>query len=156
MELNEFILPPDVFMREFKRLNPELWHEWELKWAKQKVDNNARTKEWNINNKAKRREYRTKYNKQPIVKEKHSIRKHARRALELNCTGSHTIQEWRNKKAQYNNRCAYCGHKVKLTKDHVIPLTKGGTNNISNIVPACMDCNRQKNVNHKDLQLVLG
>lgn len=37
MELNPYILPPELFMDRFKQLNPELWHEWELKWVKQDI-----------------------------------------------------------------------------------------------------------------------
>jgi 5-methylcytosine-specific restriction endonuclease McrA len=156
MELNEFILHPKVFMERFKQLNPVLWHEWELKWERERVTNNKRAKQWNTDNKPKRRKWQRKYNKLPIVKEKKSIRKHARRALESNCIGSHTIQEWVDKKAQYDNRCAYCGKRKSLTKDHIIPLSKGGSNYIQNIVPCCMDCNRHKLANHKDVQLGLG
>jgi len=38
--------------------------------------------------------------------------------------------------------CYYCGKKVKpeeLTMDHKIPLSRGGTSDRSNIVPACKD-----------------
>jgi len=59
----------------------------------------------------------------------------------------HTQEQWEEKKKQYNYRCFYCGGKVeRLTRDHVIPLTKGGTDRIENIVPACWPCNRAKGV----------
>ena len=62
-------------------------------------------------------------------------------------TGSHTFGEWENLKAQYNWTCPCCGGKepdIKLTLDHVIPLSKGGSNNIENIQPLCKSCNCKK------------
>lgn len=41
-------------------------------------------------------------------------------------------------------RCAYCGQKRKLktmTVDHIIPLSKGGTDEESNLRCACKMCN---------------
>ena len=40
--------------------------------------------------------------------------------------------------------CAYCGESKPLTRDHKIPITRGGTDDITNIVPACMRCNSRK------------
>ncbi len=56
----------------------------------------------------------------------------------------HTLKEWDEKLIEYNHRCAYCGKDGKMTQDHVIPITSGGSDLISNIVPACMGCNRAK------------
>ena len=57
----------------------------------------------------------------------------------------HTDNQWQNRLAQYKNRCAYCGCKLaQPTKDHIIPIASGGTDNINNIVPACGMCNRRK------------
>ena len=44
----------------------------------------------------------------------------------------------------YNNKCAYCGITGPLEADHVIPLSRGGTNWPSNIRPACRSCNSSK------------
>ena len=56
------------------------------------------------------------------------------------------IKLWEDIKAFYHYRCAYC-NKVSehLTKDHILPISKGGADTIGNIVPACADCNRRKN-----------
>ncbi len=40
--------------------------------------------------------------------------------------------------------CQYCGSKRHLTVDHVIPRSKGGKTNWSNLVTACHRCNVQK------------
>jgi hypothetical protein len=68
--------------------------------------------------------------------------------------GSHLITK-RNAKHQFrqhifqawNNKCAYC-LTVADTLDHVRPRHKGGATVVSNLVPACQDCNRRKGSEH--------
>jgi len=67
--------------------------------------------------------------------------KSRRYAREKNAEGSHSLQEWNELKEKFNQKCAICGEFKKLTKDHVIPLSKGGTDYISNIQPLCKNCN---------------
>lgn len=46
-----------------------------------------------------------------------------------------------------NFSCFYCGASGKdtrITVDHVIPMSRGGTNEESNLVAACADCNAGK------------
>jgi 5-methylcytosine-specific restriction endonuclease McrA len=46
---------------------------------------------------------------------------------------------------EFNSRCCYCGTKSDaLTIDHVVPVSKGGTNAIRNLAPACGRCNGRK------------
>ncbi len=43
--------------------------------------------------------------------------------------------------------CYYCGLWFPMnlmTIDHVVPMSKGGTNNLNNLVLACYGCNRAK------------
>ncbi|KKL71154.1 hypothetical protein LCGC14_2097730, partial [marine sediment metagenome] len=58
--------------------------------------------------------------------------------------GSFTLAEWEVKQVMFDFRCAYCGQEAKLTRDHIIPLSEGGTHDYSNIVPACQSCNSRK------------
>ena len=40
--------------------------------------------------------------------------------------------------------CVYCGSKKHLTLDHVLPKSRGGSNEWTNLVTCCSKCNRQK------------
>lgn len=47
--------------------------------------------------------------------------------------------------AKHDGRCAICGAKPpKLTLDHILPRSKGGTQEEENLQPACARCNRLK------------
>lgn len=66
-----------------------------------------------------------------------------RRAASL---GQHfTAAEWLALVETYGSRCAYCGLLCeRLEADHRVPLCRGGSNLIENILPACKGCNRRK------------
>lgn len=76
--------------------------------------------------------------------EKMAHLKARRYARERGAKGSHTLEEWESLCDKYDNKCAACGSGEKLTKDHVIPLSKGGSDYIQNIQPLCRSCNSKK------------
>ncbi len=48
-------------------------------------------------------------------------------------------------------RCQYCGRHMtefrpreSLTRDHLVPLSRGGTNDWTNVITACSPCNTRK------------
>lgn len=45
---------------------------------------------------------------------------------------------------QFKMKCAYCGCSCSPTLDHFIPIAKGGTHALGNLIPACHDCNSRK------------
>jgi len=53
--------------------------------------------------------------------------------------------------ARDNYRCQFCGrsprelrHRECLTRDHLVPLSRGGTNAWTNVLTACSTCNTRK------------
>jgi len=62
----------------------------------------------------------------------------------LNNGNTLTNDEWQENLKYFDYSCAYCGSDKSITKDHVIPLTKGGTTSKCNVIPACNSCNTSK------------
>ena len=113
-------------------------------------------KEYYKDNKDKRLEYSKIYNKTENGKDVKRRAKIKRRANGRDIINTLTQQEWLNLLEEYNYRCAYCGVEFEVenmpTRDHVIPISKGGDNTKDNIVPACRSCNCRK-FTHVNLKL---
>jgi 5-methylcytosine-specific restriction endonuclease McrA len=76
-----------------------------------------------------------------------SHKSRVRRMKERSVTGAHTAEEWEALVVLCGNKCVKCGvsgNVVKLTQDHIIPISKGGTNNVTNLQPLCQSCNSKK------------
>ena len=106
-------------------------------------------KEWKKNNPEKRR----------VIDRRGKAKRRARGKSLINTL---TAEEWISILKKYKFRCAYCGKEFTLfdreTRDHVIPMSKGGHNTKDNIVPACRSCNSKKHnaVNHRWYSLNTG
>jgi 5-methylcytosine-specific restriction endonuclease McrA len=129
------------------------------RWHKANLDHhNALNREWDKRNPDKRREitrrHYYKYHTREIARvidwrkrnpDKFAIYCKNNRAMRRGAEGRHTLREWQELCERYDNKCAACGKPAKLTVDHIVPLTKGGTNYIENIQPLCQSCNSSKN-----------
>lgn len=73
-----------------------------------------------------------------------------RRARKAGNSGSHTVKEWQALCEAAGHRCLCCGSARKLTRDHVIPIDSGGSDNIENIQPLCKSCNSSKGTKSTD------
>ena len=96
-------------------------------------------------NRIKKHEWRLKYltnsNFRQINREKARRRK-------AQMYGNHVVHvtspQVRQRFAEFNQLCAYCGCTGDLHQDHFLPISKGGTHVLSNIIPACQTCNFSK------------
>ena len=79
-----------------------------------------------------------------------SYNRKRRRILRL-VQGRHSLKEWLELRASTKGICPCCKKKVGLSKlslDHIIPISKGGTDYIWNIQPLCLSCNSSKGAWH--------
>jgi 5-methylcytosine-specific restriction endonuclease McrA len=90
------------------------------------------------------REYRRTH------KEQYRVHCTVRRTRKTKAGGAYTSAQWIALCDKYYNKCLCCNKKRKLTADHVIPVSKGGTSDISNIQPLCGPCNSSKGAKTTD------
>ena len=98
----------------------------------------ARSEQWGKNNAEKVRQFKANNGRK-------------RRAAKHASPGNFTAEE---SCESYGNRCLCCGVTgVVLEADHVVPLTRGGSDDIGNIQPLCGVCNRSKFVKTVDYRV---
>jgi HNH endonuclease len=73
-----------------------------------------------------------------------------RRAWKLEAPGEGISgRSWHRLLIRHDGRCAYCKQPPpdgeRLTMEHVVPLSRGGSHSEGNILPACGTCNTTKN-----------
>lgn len=101
---------------------------------------------------------RVEYNRQWRSKnrDRASIIQYNRVCRIRGATGTITNQEWKELKLSYGNRCINpdcLNPHTRLTKDHIVPITKGGANRIDNIQPLCASCNSKKHTETIDYRV---
>lgn len=129
-------------VRECRRRRPDVIVEWR-KRNRERL--NRKHREWLASSpvakesvRAKNRAWREKN------RDRLAANKHRRRARLLDgVSPGVTSEEWAAIVGRFGGKCAYCGQPGK-TRDHVIPLSKGGRDEPSNVVPACRKCNSAK------------
>ncbi len=89
--------------------------------------------QWQTDNPEKVREYSNK-----------------KRVQKAQSGGSHTIEQWQQVMAEASFRCMSCNCIDHLTRDHITPLSFGGSDHISNIQPLCRACNSRKHTASTD------
>jgi 5-methylcytosine-specific restriction endonuclease McrA len=62
------------------------------------------------------------------------------------------LSEWKELLDKHGGRCVRCGSQDHIQVDHIIPLSKGGTNTLDNIQPLCRRCNSGKKNRTRDFR----
>lgn len=132
--------------REKRRKNPESMH----KSNKRRYDANpegmrARSRAFRLAHPEQTKAAQHTYRK--AHPEKHRADEKRRRATHANApVNDLTHAQWLEIQAAQDHRCYYCGKRCrgKLTQDHILPLSKGGSHTLHNVIGACRSCNSRK------------
>lgn len=128
--------------REWAIRNPEKMQASRDSWVANNPDKNREAKRaWIKNNPERMKELVSKWCAENP--EKVAAWSHNRRVKLVN--SPFPIEAWKKLLVLFDGHCPYCktsGHK--LTIDHLVPVSQGGTNDIWNLVPCCLSCNSSK------------
>lgn len=58
--------------------------------------------------------------------------------------GTHSTVEWMAVRSYYGDKCLACHRRGKITKDHVLRVSMGGSDRADNLQPLCKSCNCSK------------
>lgn len=160
--------------RQWEIVNREKRREQERLYdAANRETVNAKMREWRKNNSDKDKAHCAKWRAENIeyVREKSRIQSteyrknnhdkviastHRYRKRVKENGGEFTGAQWSAIKELFGHRCLACDKRepdIKLSPDHVIPISKGGKNCVSNIQPLCRKCNRIKSDKITDYRL---
>lgn len=129
-----------AYMAKYRKEHREEIVEYLREW---KLDNPDYDKEWRAVNKKKKCKNQRKYRQRHP--EKIRVFNAVYASKRTKAGGYFTEQQWLKLCAKYDHRCLRCNRRRKLTPDHIVPVSKGGTSNIGNIQPLCQPCNSSKN-----------
>lgn len=147
---NRCVACQEISVAKWRAANPDTWRESNRKSKQQnQAKYNAEQRADYAKNPQKYKAAWKRYyeNKREWHIARASVGEHKRRALLKGCGGSHTAAEARAILEAQGHRCANCDadlRKVKKHLDHVMPLTRGGSNDKSNLAWLCEPCNRRK------------
>lgn len=97
---------------------------------------------WRAENRNKARAATADWQRRNPDRVRYYVRK--RRAIKNGADGHCTPEQIESLKKKTKGICWACGHKRRLTIDHIVPLSKGGSNSINNIQFLCKPCNSAK------------
>jgi len=139
------------YHKQYYKDNLEEIKAYKKQWAKDHPESEKlkeRRIQWREEHREDRREYSRKYYKTEKGKATAQRSYSKRRSVIKEFINTLTAEEWEDILETHNYVCTYCGTEFNCellpTKDHIIPISKGGDNVKENIIPACRSCNSKK------------
>jgi HNH endonuclease len=139
------------FHRRWRAANPKKVRAQASKWYtehKEKALEKARN--WHAANPEKVAASSKKWRLANL--EVYRVHVRARRARQRGALGSHTAAEVSDLLIRQKWRCANAACRISLKErrslDHIMPLRRGGSNDITNLQWLCPRCNSRKNAKH--------
>ena len=133
-------------VKEYAFNHPEVNKKATSKWReKNRGYERQRSKMNHIVRKQLVKEYNQVYRQTERGRIFHQLSELKRRAIRTDGNADFDYQQWIEMRT--DNKCLACGKsepEIKLTIDHIIPLSKGGKHIKENIQPLCFSCNVRK------------
>jgi len=144
--------------KRYYHKNPERMKERRREWYQDNIErerakakdrywadpeaSREKNKKWKSENSEKVKAYQREYVRSNLDAFR-CYNQNRRARLEGN-GGSHTAEQWQLLCESFGNVCLCCKEEKPLTVDHVVPISKGGTNDIWNLQPLCRGCNSSR------------
>lgn len=131
--------------KRYREQNPDKAKESNRKWHNENLDiAHLIQRRWYEANREKRLKYYSRWRRS----NRNATRQHSakRRARKLGAGGEISALDIKLQYDRQLGKCYWCGRNVgeSYHVDHVIPLSRGGSNTPCNIVIACPTCNYSK------------
>lgn len=131
--------------RAYRERNPQYQREYfRVYYAANRGYYAEKSRAYRIANKKRLAEMNLQYHRANpnISRASHQRRK----ARKLGAEGTHTAADIQKQYKAQKGACYWCGSKVRgnYHVDHIVPLSRGGTNWPENIVIACVGCNTSR------------
>lgn len=132
----------DNYAHACKTCEAAYHHQWYLTHKNQARE---KSKNWRKEHREQDRQRARSYHQNH--KAEYKVRTQNYRARKYAAEGTHDNDDIIAQLNRQKRRCYYCGKhlKDKYHADHVIPLSRGGSDDLSNLVITCPQCNHSKN-----------
>jgi len=130
-----------------KKYNADYWDNKDQRnqYMKDRY-NSEKRRNWYLKNKKHHLEIGSEWNRTPEGKRSKRASSHKYQARKKSSGGSFTAEDIKDLYATQGGRCYYCRVEIEAGYhiDHMLPISRGGTNGPENLALACAPCNLSK------------